>query len=249
MTPLAERRILVVGGAGGIGSSVAAAVVRAGATVVVADRDAQGAAAVAAPLGGSALALDLADPAAAAAAAAALSGPLHGLVNAAGIAERDAAAATSADEWERLLRVNLVAPVLIAQAAAARMPVGGSIVNVTSIAGRSVLATSGQPTPAYAASKAGLEQATRALAVAAAERGVRVNSVAPGFVRTALTSDALDAVGDWIADRTPLGRLAEPVDVADAVLFLLGEEARFITGQALVVDGGLTLGLLRRGER
>lgn len=137
---------------------------------------------------------------------------------------------------------------LIAQRAMERMSAGGAIVNITSIAGRSVLATSGRPTPAYAASKAALEHATRALAVAAAERRVRVNAVAPGFVSTALTSAALDDDGEWIADRTPLGRLGEPSDVADAVVFLLGDEARFITGQALVVDGGLTLGLLRRGH-
>jgi len=249
MTALTGRRILVVGGAGGIGSVVAAATVCAGATIVVADCSEQAAAAVAAPLGGRALALDLADPGAAAATVAELPGALDGLVNAAGIAERDATAPTSADEWERLLRVNLVAPMLIAQRAMERMSAGGAIVNITSIAGRSVLATSGRPTPAYAASKAALEQATRALAVVAAERRVRVNAVAPGFVSTALTSVALDDDGDWIADRTPLGRLGEPSDVADAVVFLLGDEARFITGQALVVDGGLTLGLLRRCGR
>ncbi len=245
MSALEGRRILVVGGAGGLGSAIAAQTAQAGAQVIVADRDAKAATEVASTLGGSMLALDLADPEGAAACVAALPLPVHGLVNAAGVAEREEHGRTSAAEWERLLRINLVAPVLIAQAAAERMASGGSIVNITSIAGRTVLATSGRPTPAYAASKAALEHATRALAVAVAERGVRVNSVAPGFARTGLTSAALDRDGEWIARHTPLGRLVEPGEIAAAVVFLLGDGARFTTGQTLVVDGGVALGLVR----
>lgn len=241
---LAGRRVLVIGGAGAIGSAVCRAAATAGARVVVADRDERAAAELARALRGEALPVDLECPDAAADVVDGLAGPLHGVVNAAGIAERDPAR-VGADEWTRLLRTNLVAPVLVAERAADRMEPGGAIVNVTSIAGRAVLATSGRPTPAYAASKAALEHATRALAVVAAARSVRVNAVAPGFLDTPMTATAMERHGPWIASRTPLGRLVDPSDVADAVVFLLGDDARFVTGQTLVVDGGVTLGLLR----
>jgi NAD(P)-dependent dehydrogenase (short-subunit alcohol dehydrogenase family) len=147
-------------------------------------------------------------------------------------------------EWDRVLRINLTAPFFICQGLADRMVDGGAIVNITSIAGTVALATSRETSPAYAASKAGLELATKCLAADLGARGVRVNAVAPGFAETPMTAGHQAVHGEWITDRTPLGRWARPEDVANVVAFLLDDGARFVTGTTTVVDGGLSAALM-----
>jgi NAD(P)-dependent dehydrogenase (short-subunit alcohol dehydrogenase family) len=238
------RRVVVAGGAGGIGSAVAAALAAQGADVIIADRTRAAGEALAAELGAAFLPLDLEDLPGAITSVQALPGPVDGLVNAAGSAEAPCAdLAGELDEWLRLLRVNLLAPVFLARALAGRMPARASVVNITSIAAERVLALSGAVTPAYGASKAALQHATQALAVEWGARGIRVNAVAPGFVRTAMTDRYVDEYGDRITATTPIGRLATASEIADAVLFLLSDRSAFITGQTIVVDGGIGLAL------
>jgi NAD(P)-dependent dehydrogenase (short-subunit alcohol dehydrogenase family) len=241
-TPLraTARTVLVVGGGGGIGSSVARLAARRGARVVIADLDAEPARRVAEAAGALFVPVDLEAIEDATAALRSALESVDAIVNAAGIAPASAAPEVALDEWERVLRINLTAPFFVCQALADRLPDGGAIVNVTSIEAHTALASSGMTAPAYAASKAGLELATRCLAVDLRARRIRVNAVAPGFVRTPMTAGHPGARRAWINRRTPLGRWADPEDVAEAVLFLIGDGARFVTGTTLVVDGGLT---------
>ena len=162
------------------------------------------------------------------------------LVNNAGVNRLGPAESYPDDDWERILDVNLTGVFRCCRAVGARMLEAGdgSIVNVASIVG----ATVGMPWRApYASSKAGVVGLTRTLAVEWAERGVRVNAILPGPVRTSMIAVAIEqgAVDEQqVIDHTPAGRWALPADIADAVLLLCGPESRFVTGQALVVDGG-----------
>jgi NAD(P)-dependent dehydrogenase (short-subunit alcohol dehydrogenase family) len=166
-------------------------------------------------------------------------GPPDILVNNAGMIAR-AATLEELDEakWDRTLDVNLKGAYLVARAAAARMaesPGPKSVVNVSSIAGVAPLSS----TVAYGAAKAGLLMLTRHLARELGPR-VRVNAVAPGFIRTDFHRGSPPERLRRVVGRTPLGRWGGPEDVADAVAFLASDRAAFITGQTLVVDGGLT---------
>jgi NAD(P)-dependent dehydrogenase (short-subunit alcohol dehydrogenase family) len=241
-----QGEVAIVTGAGkGIGEAIAQALAGAGARVAVTSRVAADAERVAGALGPGHLGLGLdvrssaAVEEAVAAAAESLGTPTI-LVNNAGINRLGRSETYSDDDWALVLDVNLTGVFRCCRAVGARMLEAGrgSIVNVASIMGPAV----GMPWRApYASSKAGVVGLTRTLAVEWADRGVRVNALLPGPVRTSMVADAIarGAVDEQlVVDHTPAGRMALPSDIADAVLVLSTAEAGFVTGQALVVDGG-----------
>lgn len=170
------------------------------------------------------------------------------LVNNAGIVKFGTFEDLSLSEWEQVFAVNSTGPFLVTQAA---MPLlkketvdhTRAVVNITSVEAHIVISSSGHPQVHYNASKGALLQLTRALSVDLASSGVRVNAVAPGFIRTPFTEEALkdEEVVKFLLDRTPLGRIGEPEDVANGVAFLASDEASWVTGSTLFVDGGWTV--------
>jgi NAD(P)-dependent dehydrogenase (short-subunit alcohol dehydrogenase family) len=242
---MSERRVLVTGGASGIGRATALRLGAAGAHVLVADRDRTGAEAVAGEVGGEAIVVDFADLGAAIATIRDVCGTLHGLVNGAAVGPRTTFPA-DADDWARVLQLDLTAPFLLTQALLDRFEVSGAaVVNITSVASLTVLASSGEITPSYSAAKAGLRMASDSLAAALGRRGIRVNAVAPGFIETPMTAPEAVYTKQWLSARIPLGRWGRPDEVAAAIVFLLSDDAAYITGTTIVVDGGLTVGILR----
>jgi 3-oxoacyl-[acyl-carrier protein] reductase len=242
---LAGRVALVTGGARGIGRATAVRFAREGARVVVADRDRAGAEALAGELGGGALAIevDVADAGSAARAVAATlerAERIDVLVNNAGIV-RDASLAKTSDEaWGAVIGVNLsgtfhmtraVAPHLTARAS-------GVVLNAASVVAS--YGNFGQTN--YVASKAGVVGMTRVWARELGRKGVRVNCVAPGFIATEMTAGMPPEALAQMKDRTPLGRLGAPEEVAALYAFLASDDAAFINGQVIGVDGGLVLG-------
>jgi NAD(P)-dependent dehydrogenase (short-subunit alcohol dehydrogenase family) len=240
---LEGKRILITGAARGIGLAVAQAAVAKGARVVLADVDA-------AALEGQALphvVMDVSDAASVAAGVAgavATLGALDGLVNNAAILDESHAADVTEARFERVLSVNLTSILRVSQASLPHLD-GGSIVNTLSTQALAVPAGS----VAYATAKGGGLSLTRAMAVDLATRGIRVNAVAPGFIdtRMAIMADgAHEHETGWFRDiylghrKIPLARPGTPEDCAGAYLFLLSDMARYITGQCLAVDGGLT---------
>ena len=239
---------VVTGGGAGLGRAFAEAFARAGATVAVLDRNRAAAGATADGIvreGGSAAAYgaDVARETEVEAAIGAVverHGRLDILVNNAGIAIRKPTVDLSLDDWQTVLDVNLTGVFLCARAAGRRMLAsgGGRIVNVASIMG---LSGGGlYPNISYQSTKGALVNLTRALAVEWARQGIRVNAVAPTWVRTDFTRSLLDRpdlVGE-IERMTPMGRLAEPADVVGPVLFLASRASAMVTGHTLPVDGG-----------
>jgi 3-oxoacyl-[acyl-carrier protein] reductase len=228
---------LVTGGSRGIGRAIALELGRAGATVVVGYRSGQTEAEeVAAEAGGRAVQADVSDPESARSLVEE-AGDLDILVNNAGIT-RDGLIARMADEdWRDVIETNLSSMFFTCRAAARPMMKRrtGAIVNVSSIVG--VHGNPGQTN--YAAAKAGIIGLTKSLARELGSRGVRANVVAPGYVSTRLTDVLPQGAQDAMLGATPLGRLGDPEDVAGAVRFLCSDEASFITGEVLLVDGGL----------
>jgi 3-oxoacyl-[acyl-carrier protein] reductase len=247
MTPerLQGKVAIITGAARGIGRATARRLAAEGATVALADRDAGEAAAAARELGGPAfaVAVDVADAASTARAVAAVlerAGRIDALVNNAGIV-RDATLTKTADAaWEAVIAVNLTGTFNMTRAVAPHLVErgAGAIVNAASIVG--VYGNFGQSN--YVASKAGVIGLTRVWARELGRKGVRVNCVAPGFIATDMTAGMPPQVLDGMRARTPIGRLGTPEDVAAAYAFLVSDDAAFVNGQVLGVDGGLVLG-------
>ncbi|PDS48508.1 3-oxoacyl-ACP reductase [Rhizobium anhuiense] len=241
---------VVTGAARGIGRAIAERLAKAGAKVVIADRDMVEGDLVAAAIvaaGGSAafVSLDVTDAVGVAAAVEtihAAHGPVDVLVNNAGIVRNAPATEMSLDDWKSVIDIDLGGVFLCAQAFGRRMVEAGrgSIVNISSICGE--VTVTPQPQVSYNAAKAGVNLLTKSLAVEWAKRGVRVNAVAPGYVGTELTlrgrsnSEWFETWMRW----TPMGRLGEPREVANAVLFLAADASSYITGTVLTIDGGYT---------
>jgi 3-oxoacyl-[acyl-carrier protein] reductase len=235
---------LVTGASRGIGRAIAERLAAAGATVAAASRgdhaNGTAEAIVAAGGAGEAVALDVTDPAAIDAAVGGLlarHGRIDILVNNAGIARDTLLLRMKRDDWDAVLQTNLTAAFACAQAVLKPMvrQRAGRIINITSVVGQS--GNAGQAN--YAASKAGLIGFTKALALEVASRNITVNAVSPGLIDTEMTRAIADgAHEDWAA-RIPLKRLGTPEDVASAVLFLASDEASYITGHVLAVNGGM----------
>ena len=234
---LEGKTALVTGGSRGIGRAIALELGRAGADVVVGYRaEADEAEAVASELGGRAVQADVSDPEQAKVLVDE-AGEVDVLVNNAGTTRDGVLARMLDDDWRTVLETNLSSTFYTCRAAARGMMKrrGGAIVNVSSIVG--VHGNWGQTN--YAASKAGIIGFTKSLARELGSRGVRANVIAPGYVKTALTDAIPEDARETMLANTPLGRLGDPENVAAAVRFLVSDEASFITGEVLLVDGGL----------
>ena len=244
MTDLHDRVAFVTGASRGIGRAIAVRLAASGAAVAACARGdhAAGAAAEITAAGGSAEALsaDVADAGSVqAAVAAALDrfGKIDILVNNAGIARDQLLMRMKPEEWDAVIATNLTAAYSCTQAVLRPMlrQRWGRVINVGSVVGQS-----GNPGQAnYAASKAGLIGFSKALAQEVAARGITVNVVAPGFIETDMTADIGDAAREALSARIPAGRLGRPQDVAAAVCYLASEEASYITGQVIGVNGGM----------
>ena len=234
---LEGKRALVTGASKGIGRAIAEELARAGAEVVVGYRTgAEEAEALAREIEGRAVQADVSN-AEEAARLVEEAGDLDILVNNAGLTRDGLLARMSDDDWRTVIETNLSSVFYTCRAVCRPMMKkrAGAIVNVSSIVG--VHGNWGQTN--YAASKAGIIGFTKSLARELGSRGVRANVVAPGYVRTQLTDVLPEEATSAMLGNTPLGRLGEPTDVAGAVRFLCSDEASFITGDVLLVDGGL----------
>ncbi len=241
---LSGRSALVTGSTRGIGRAIAETLAACGARVAVVGRDAGRAEAAAAEIGGEArgFACDVADVAQVTALVGAVEsafGAVDILVNNAGLTRDNLLMRISDDDWDAVIDANLRAAFVSTRAASRGMIKRrwGRIVNMASVVG--ITGNKGQAN--YAASKAGLIGLTKTVAKELASRNVLANVVAPGFIDTdmtaAMTADARTTLGGQI----PLGRLGRPADIAGVVAFLASEHAAYITGQVLVVDGGLVM--------
>ena len=245
MTELAGQAALVTGGSRGIGRAVAQALAEAGARVAVVARDAGRAQAAAAELPGEGhrgYGCDVAESEAVDALVKAVEtdlGSLDILVNNAGVTQDNLLLRLSDEAWDRVLDTNLKGAFNLIRAAARGMMRrrAGRIINIASVVG--LTGNKGQAN--YAASKAGLIGLTKSVARELASRGVLCNAVAPGFIDTEMTAALPEAARAGLLAQVALGRLGRPEDVAGVVRFLAGPDASYITGQTLVVDGGMVM--------
>lgn len=249
METLKSKVAVVTGGASGIGAQTARLLAGHGAMVVVADRDLAGARTIAAEAGGHAVGMDVtseSDWKRTIDETVATFGGLDVLVNCAGIELVRTLAETSYEDWRQVMSVNLDGVFLGMRAAIAVMRKGGSIVNISSVAGINGFSRQA----AYCASKGGVRLLSKAAAVECAEAGlgIRVNSVHPGIIDTPMAREILGTVeakqrreieARWKLMH-PIGRIGQAGEVAQCVLFLASDASAFVTGTELVVDGGLT---------
>ena len=234
---LEGRTALVTGASRGIGRSFATELSGAGASVVLSYRTgAAEAEALATEIGGRAVHADVSDPASASALVEE-AGDVDILVNNAGVTRDGLLVRMSDDDWNTVIGTNLASCFYTCRAAARGMmrKRAGTVVNISSIVG--IHGNWGQTN--YAASKAGIIGFTKSLARELGSRNVRANVVVPGYVKTQLTDVLPEDATNAMLQNTPLGRLGDPEDVAGAVGFLCSDEASFITGAVLLVDGGL----------
>jgi 3-oxoacyl-[acyl-carrier protein] reductase len=234
---LEGRTALVTGGSRGIGRAIAAELAKAGAQVVIGYRSgAAEAEVVAGEIGGRAVQADVSDPEQAKRLVDD-AGEVDVLVNNAGVTRDGLLARMSDDDWRTVLDTNLGGTFNTCRAVTRGMMKrrSGAIVNVSSIVG--VHGNPGQTN--YSASKAGIIGFTKALARELGSRGVRANVVAPGYISTRLTNELPEELQQAMLANTPLGRFGDPEDVAGAVRFLCSDAAAFVTGEVLLVDGGL----------
>ena len=241
---LEGKTALVTGASRGIGAATALALDRSGARVALVSRDASALDAVAGELTHDPVVIvgdlrESAAPAEIATAALSAFGGVDILVNNAAAARRLPFLETDASLLDELLAVNIRSPLLLIAALIPAMIErgGGSIINISSVS-----ALRGTPRRAgYAASKAGMDAATRSLAIEFGPSGIRVNSLAPGVVDTALweKNKAIPGVTELINEMTPLRRWATPEDIAEVVVFLASDRSRFITGETIAADGGM----------
>ncbi|MBB6123102.1 3-oxoacyl-[acyl-carrier protein] reductase [Sphingobium subterraneum] len=245
MFDLTGMTALVTGASGGIGSAIARGLAAQGARLALSGSNVDKLNSFATELGGDHVALpcNLSDGAAVDAlvpqAVEALGGKLDILVNNAGVTRDNLAMRMKDEEWSDVISVNLEAAFRLARAAAKPMMKArfGRIISITSIVG-----VTGNPGQAnYAASKAGLIGMSKALAQELASRGITVNCVAPGFIRSAMTDALNDAQKDAINVKIPAGKLGEGEDIGAAVVYLASREAGYVTGQTLHVNGGMAM--------
>jgi 3-oxoacyl-[acyl-carrier protein] reductase len=244
MFDLSGKTALVTGASGGIGAAIARALHGQGAVVAISGTRREALDALAAELVDRVhvLPADLAVPEAAAeliAAAEAAMGGVHILVNNAGLTKDGLALRMSDADWAKVLDVDLAAPFRLSRAALKFMlrRKAGRIINIGSVVGST--GNAGQAN--YAAAKAGLIGLTKALAQEVASRGITVNLIAPGFIATPMTDALTEAQKAALAEKIPLGRLGTPADIAAAVVYLAAEEAGWITGATLHVNGGMAM--------
>jgi 3-oxoacyl-[acyl-carrier protein] reductase len=248
MFSLKDKVALVTGASQGIGRAAALALAEAGAKVAIAARNTEKLASLAAEIaaaGGEALAvpMDVADPAQVKTGFQQLLakfGKLDILVNNAAITRDTLALRMKLEDWEAVLRTNLTGAHLCIQQALGAMlkQRAGRIINITSV----VAETGNAGQANYVASKAGLIGLTRAIAVEVASRNITVNAIAPGFIATPMTDPLSQEIKDKMKSMIPLGRFGTDRDVAAAIVFLASDEAGYITGQVLDVNGGLHMG-------
>jgi 3-oxoacyl-[acyl-carrier protein] reductase len=244
MFDLTGKAALVTGASGGIGSAVARALAAQGATVALSGTREDALRAVAADIPGAVVVpCNLGDAEAVEglipAAIAALGGKLDILVNNAGVTRDNLVMRMKDDEWSDVIRINLEAAFRLIRAASKPMMKArvGRIITITSVVG-----TTGNPGQAnYAASKGGLTAMSKALAQELASRNITVNCVAPGFITSPMTDVLPDAQKEVLMTRIPAGRLGEGAEIGAAVVYLASDEAAYVTGQTLHVNGGMAM--------
>lgn len=244
MFDLSGKTALVTGASGGIGEAVAKSLHGQGATVVLHGTRAEKLEALSAELGDRShvVTANLGDREAVAGvidAAAEKAGPVSILVNNAGITRDNLAMRMKDEEWDQVLEVNLTASMILCRAALRNMMKArhGRVISISSIVG--VTGNPGQTN--YAASKAGMIGYSKSLAQEVASRGVTVNIVAPGFIETPMTDALSDAQKDTLLGRVPAGRLGQVGEIAAAVTYLASDEAAYVTGATIHVNGGMAM--------